>query len=903
MKVFFVLFFLVVSTVFLNSQHRLSGTVVDESGKPVMGASVSIESSAIGTLTDKRGRFILNDLPSGEFNLTITFSDYGPTLVELNLSSDHDAGRIFLERLAPDLDPLQILSAIVREETSTVIYENIEDKKLEITHMGDEFNLMRRYSSVFISSRGGGEADQRISIRGFDQDNIGIMINGIPVNDDLTGNINWALWAPVMDFASTIQMQKGMGNALVNTRAAGGLISVVTGDGSSSPGFHATTMYSSGNAFKISALAESGLIKDVFSLSIGAALSAGDGIIDKTWHDRKSFYLGSRLNIDKNHEVGFYAFLSPQSRALASRPQNIATYSKSMAEQISGFDAEALSSIDEAGAGRLFNSDWNSIEPSYSGKQYRNGKEQDRRYSDFINLYEDRVYKPMLNALWKATWNEIISQTTSFYYIGGKSEISDYSGNLQFLRSPGQGGIPDFQSTVAQNISENNVALVNNVSDERAFGGISRLNFSWNRFFRSTAGIDIKHSQFVNFGQVRDLLGGQYYIDNSSEFRTEDYRAGLGDTILYNHAKNIFRGGAFLHTEFANEELTFNVMASYSGSQYSFHDKFRQGAEGGYSKDSLNFVNSALLHNITSRLGARYFVNDEISAFGNFGFQLRPGSFSDVISPSLLAVASEPASEYFLNYELGAQYRSSDNTIRARLGMFITTWNNRIMAFDQVRSNGDKDLYYVSGINTSYRGIDIDIVYSPVKKLELLLSGTFMNNIFTDKVSDSYATYESGSKVDVPVNFFVLNLNSGVAPSLQINFAATWEPIKGMKTTFSGRHMREYFSSGDIFQRNTEKLDEAGKTVQSWKIPAFSVFDFNLSYELPLRSRFGIALFADINNIFDSMYISDARDSGLYNGYIRRNTAGDIINDHTAERAEVFLGLPRNFNFGIQFRL
>jgi hypothetical protein len=901
MKSFLVFIIFCLSIGLLSSQHRLSGSVVDDEGKPVMGASVSMENSTIATLTGKRGRFVLDNLPTGEFNLIVTFSDYGNSIVELILSGDHDAGKIVLERQAPDLDPLQVFSGMVKKESSTLLYDNVGDKKLKDIYFDDQFNLLNRYSSVFVSPRGGGAGDQRISVRGFDQDNIGFMLNGIPLNDDLNGNINWSDWSGIFDFASSAQLQKGMGNALVGNRAIGGLVSVATGDGSEGMGMQATTMYSSGNTFRISALAGSGLINDIFSIRVGAGISSGDGMIDKTWHDRKTFYLGSRLNIAKNHEIGLYAFLAPQSHGIAYRPQNIATFSKEFAENISGFNSEALSVISEEGAGRSFNSGWNSIGSSYAGRQFRNGEERDRRFSDFINLYEGYSQKPMLNVLWTAQWNSIISQTTSLYYIGGRSEMSDYAGDLQMIRAPGQGGIPDFQATISQNNSQNNAALINNVSDERSYGGISRLNFAWNRFFTSNAGIDIKNSQFLNYGQIRDLLGGQYLPDNSSEFRSDDYRAGLGDTILYNNYIGIIRTGAFLDSEFANDELAVNLMAAYYGSQYSLHDKFRRGVDGGSAKDSLNHVNSGILHEITARLGAKYFISDEIAAFGNFGFKSRPGLLNDVIRPERLVVASEPASEYFLNYELGAQYRSPDNAIVARLGLFVTSWNNRVMAFDQVKSNGDKDLYYVPGISTSNRGVDIEVLYKPLKNLGINFAGTYMNNKYTGRVSDSYATYESGSKVDVPLNFYILNLNSGIAPSLQLKLAAIWEPIMVMQATLSGRHMRDYYSTGDILRRNVEKLDESGKIVQNWKIPAFSVFDFNLIYQLPLKSRFGITIFADVNNVFDALYISDAWDSGLHNGYIIRNATGEIINDHAPERAEVFSGLPRNFNIGARF--
>jgi hypothetical protein len=52
-----------------------------------------------------------------------------------------------------------------------------------------------------------------------------------------------------------------------------------------------------------------------------------------------------------------------------------------------------------------------------------------------------------------------------------------------------------------------------------------------------------------------------------------------------------------------------------------------------------------------------------------------------------------------------------------------------------------------------------------------------------------------------------------------------------------------------------------------------------------------VRLFANVFNLFDATYIQDAVDNSRYN---------DFDGDHDADDAEVFLGLPRSFNFGLR---
>jgi len=63
--------------------------------------------------------------------------------------------------------------------------------------------------SVYSTVQGGGAGDARINVRGFDQRHMGIMINGIPINDMENGWVYWSNWDGLGDITSSIQMQRG----------------------------------------------------------------------------------------------------------------------------------------------------------------------------------------------------------------------------------------------------------------------------------------------------------------------------------------------------------------------------------------------------------------------------------------------------------------------------------------------------------------------------------------------------------------------------------------------------------------------------------------------------------------------------------------------------------------------
>ena len=65
------------------------------------------------------------------------------------------------------------------------------------------------------TNQGGGAGDARINVRGFNQRNVAIMINGIPVNDMENGWVFWSNWDGVTDVTSSIQ-QKDLGPKFSN---------------------------------------------------------------------------------------------------------------------------------------------------------------------------------------------------------------------------------------------------------------------------------------------------------------------------------------------------------------------------------------------------------------------------------------------------------------------------------------------------------------------------------------------------------------------------------------------------------------------------------------------------------------------------------------------------------------
>lgn len=116
MRIFILLFTLLFMTPSaLHAQLDLRGRVIDsESGKPLEKASVFINNTTIGTVTSAEGKFELNNLRPGRYELVISMIEYDMILESINLNNSSETVLIQLKRKLTTLKPVIILPEKLR---------------------------------------------------------------------------------------------------------------------------------------------------------------------------------------------------------------------------------------------------------------------------------------------------------------------------------------------------------------------------------------------------------------------------------------------------------------------------------------------------------------------------------------------------------------------------------------------------------------------------------------------------------------------------------------------------------------------------------------------------------------------------------------------------------------------
>jgi len=219
---------LVLLPVFVIAQHTVSGTVTDAStGDALPGANVVLVGTNMGAAAASDGSYTVTNVPAGSYTITASVIGYADASQSVDVSGDVTAN-FSLETSALELSALEVLASRAGEKTP-VAYTNISKAEVEARLGSQDIPMaLNTTPSVYATQQGGGAGDARINVRGFNQRNIAVMINGVPQNDMENGWVYWSNWDGVGDATSSIQMQRGLSAVNLATPSIGGTMNIIT---------------------------------------------------------------------------------------------------------------------------------------------------------------------------------------------------------------------------------------------------------------------------------------------------------------------------------------------------------------------------------------------------------------------------------------------------------------------------------------------------------------------------------------------------------------------------------------------------------------------------------------------------------------------------------------------------
>lgn len=187
------------------AQGTISGTVTDaETGETLIGASVVLVGTTIGSATDADGMYIINNVTPGSYGLTVSFIGFVSKTRSVSVGSTTVTVNFAIDPANQALAALEVFASRAIDRKTPVAYSNIDKAQMRQQLGSRDIPLILNTTpSVYATAQGGGAGDARINVRGFDQRNVSVMINGVPVNDMENGWVYWSNWDGVGDATSS----------------------------------------------------------------------------------------------------------------------------------------------------------------------------------------------------------------------------------------------------------------------------------------------------------------------------------------------------------------------------------------------------------------------------------------------------------------------------------------------------------------------------------------------------------------------------------------------------------------------------------------------------------------------------------------------------------------------------
>jgi len=883
----------------IYAQKEINGIVIDAiTKKPIVKAKVYVGQN-IQTTTNAKGFFRLR-VATETTSLLCEYPNYKMQQILLDKTRKKEEQlKIKLEPFLETLNEVAIIGVvdIIKKRQVPMAVSTL--KTYEIAHQvgtNELPELLKTTPSVYTSKKGGGYGDVSIKVRGFDQRNTAVLINGMPVNDMETGNVYWSNWLGITDVTAAIQIQRGLGASKLAIPSVGGTINILTKPSSKKQGIIAKFDTQNDNYSRASVQYNSGKIKDKASLSILMSHFKGDGYVDATEGEGYSFYIDAEYEINDKHSIQYTMLTAPQWHRQRNNAIAIADYIK--------YSKTEKPNI-------RYNSEW--------------GYKKNKVYTWSKNYY----HKPVMSINWNYKKNKNTQLNTVLYASwgkgGGTGPVGNINGiyalNSQFRNSQ---GLYRFDEIVAWNSGENisdfgavrtadiSGSYTNNIgagltrfafiNSQAWYGSIINLQTQLHKKITWQIGIDLRSHSGKNALTVNDVLGADNYFDffdrnnpnriiTQTEYIATDINwnpfksiTDLEKIVFYNQG-NVRWLGVFTQLEYIHKKIAVFIQTSISKQGFQRIDYFnlpRDVDEDGIEEEQKSEWYKKNGGNIKG--GINYKINSKNNMYFNMGYYSKQPLFEAVFSNfSDNTVTTDLQNEKITAFEAGYTHLLSKGNVT--INLYKTIWSDRYATATGV-VNGVNVRGRMFGVKEDHSGIEIEVkhYFNRLKIAGVLSLGDwkYVKNITGVKL------YDDTQQFIEERNYKLNNVKVGNAAQFTANYGIDYKIAADLHLTFNHSFYDNLYANIDVndFGENTQN--------SILKLPTYQLIDIGTSYNLDIIKFGNISFQININNLLNTTYISESNtniqaqtDSQTWKGVNTKN--------------QVFFGLGRTWLFSTKF--
>ena len=847
-------FYLVVSFLFVSvlsfAQGTITGTITDSDlGGALSGANVIEDGTDNGAISDFDGNFSLTvDGNSG--SVSISYLGYTTKTVAYTLTNGAaNLGAIALAEDANALAEVVVIGTGVIDlaagrktpvAVSTISAEEIQLKSAGNVELAEAIDFT---PSAYVSGQTG-FGDSQFFLRGFDQTNIAILLNGQPVNGMEDGRVYWSNWAGIADIANTIQIQRGLGASKLAISSVGGTTNIVMKAADKKQGGFVRFLGANDSYVKGTVGYDSGRNEKGWAFSILLDhWQAHRKWAKGTYGQGQNYYFAVGYKPNDTHSFNFLVTGAPQMHG-QKWSQN----------------------LERIAADPKFNEHWGYTD---------DGIESERQ-----NFY----HKPVMNLNWDFNMGEKTELSTVAYASWGRGGGTGPRGNGRVRTEDPDGDGPLYGQLDYPGIEANN-ALVGvggdygaeygagyirrgSMNNHQWYGLISNLNHNFSENLTANVGVDMRFYTGDHFRQVTDFYGLSGWSNDRPDDAvvTNSYDATPWaalfdfapeeDRIDYDYSESINYQGVFGQMEYATDKFSAFFQGAFSNQSYEREGRFDDPGKS----EKLNKTGYNL------KGGVSYHLNEDNVIFLNGGFYSRQPYLDNIfvnVRTSNELVSPEVENEEITSFEAGYHFKA--NRFRANFNAYVTDWDNRTLTGSDIDDNGtpddDTDDIFLTVLQRNIRqyhtGAEFDVFYKATDWMTI--NGFISGGSWVYKGKSDVATFNSDTNEllneEDGINRDGIKLSS--APQFTTGIGVDLKVMKGLSVDARIKYQENHYEFTDQYT----SIDTGEYTGD--QLPGYALTNAGLTYRFDLGSN-KMTFRANVYNVFDRIALQGTDAFGYY---------------------------------------
>ena len=832
----------------------MKGVVVSRDDRePISGVAISVDGVSVNTTTDTTGEFTIAGLEAGQYQLTFA----APGFEDLTLM-------VRVKEMVHDMQQVVMVPAHVVEVDDSAFaeldtdVENAGDSQAMPGALSASKDLFNNIASYRFS-------EMRFNVRGYDSQYQDVYLNGIRFNDALTSYGPWSLWSGLNDATRNQEMTSGLQMSDYGLGGVAGTTNINARASQLRKGFRASVVNSTQlYRFRVMLSYASGQLDNGWSYGFSLSTrQGGNGYVDGVYYNAYGYFASAEKVFNSRHRLSATLLGAPTQRGAQQASTQEAYdlwgdnyYNPNVGLQNGEERNARVRRMHEPIA--MLNYNWQISENTnlvvatslrfgtngYSALTWYKGEDPRPDYYRVMpSYYGDRLERrTMLNNF--AENNDLTLPFTSTDLETDRMKYVEYLQNWD--------GYIDFDGLIQNNkIGDQNsiygeghraVAMIEERrTDQLDYNFAAQINHVFRGGSKLTTGIRARVNRTEYYSEVKDLLGGDYWLDvdkfaerdfgsnevsyqNNMAYYNEHGHAQAvkeGDKYNYDYYAHVRQGQLWAMYEVAAGGFTANI-----GAEVGFSSMWREGlwekglflnANAGDDRGKTSLGNSDKINHLTYRAKANlsYRFNGMHGIEANATIMQNAPTFNNAFVSARTRNQITPGLAPEKIYGFDFTYNLNTPWVRARVSAYYTQMmdQSKVISFYD-DTQGSFTNFAMSGIDKRYMGVELGFSVPIAWGLSLQGAVSLGDYIYTS--NPKFTQMIDNSATDVVhsvVNWKGMKVESTPQTAINVGFN-----FKGPKNWYASLDFnyydRLYLSMNPMYR--TEYLANEIKRIYDW---------------------------------------------------------------------------------------